>query len=263
MKKLIACALLVASVGANAIENTFTFTVESSGPDMYACNAGIKHVNPAGQVGYTVGDGVTATTNPGDYLQDVMQYSFGKYDEWTDTYTAIHTDKRVRANGSSAFTSVAGAGINTTFGAYRVNGNPQLETLVLKKLNFELSSERYGAEYFVDICYYGPRFDRGGNYFAADAEVTMTNTFSKNYLVKAGLVAKAELVCDGSVKASTAFAPMTSGNLKSFWNGVNIGEAKKVCVTRFSFKESSTGKRMNIEHGSEVVVRAEIVDPIL
>lgn len=266
MKKILSVVFAgLVSTSAFAIENTFTFTVESSGPDMYACNAGLKHKNPAGQVGYTVGDGTTLTNDGGDYLVDVMQYSFGEYDEWTDTYSPIHTNKRVSANGSNSWVAVAYDGQQrTNYGFYRVGNDPQGNTLVLENLKFELSSERYGAEYFVDICYYGPRFHNGavGTYYGASAQVTMTNTFSKDYLLQANLLVKGRLKCDGALVAETAYAPATSGNLSVLWNDLNIGSvAKKVCVTRFFFKEHSTGKRMNIEHGSNVVVRAEITDP--
>lgn len=262
MKKLVLAAALLGSLSAQAIENTFEFTVESSGPDMYACNAGIKHKDRNGSAGWGAGDSQTNTTNPGDYLQDVMEASWGSYDQWTETYTELGIGVKLRANGSNNFNTLFGESMGAS--AFRRHRDSDDNAVVLSALRFELSSERYGSEYFVDVCYYGPRFHSGpvGTHFVTEGEVTVTNTYDRTYLEKAGLQVKATLKCDGDVKVATEWEDLTSGSLKSLWNGLSLGgNAPRKCVARYHFRESLRGQRVNQEHGAEVRVRTEIVDP--
>lgn len=265
-KAILGLALLGLASSAQAVENTFTFDVLSSGPDIYACNAGIKHVNPQGQVGYDVNDSVTRTNDQGDYLQDVMMFSLKKYDQWTDTATNYVSSKRVRANGSDDWTTATGfSGMRSgNLNAHKDGfGTADEKSIVLADLTYELSSERYGTEYFVDVCYYGPRFHAGavGTHFVTDAEVTFTNLWFKNYREKSNLLVKAKLVCDGVLKKSTNWQS-ANVSFRSFWNNSSIGGAAyDKCVFRYSFKENTTEMRANIKHGAQVKVRSEITDP--
>lgn len=270
MKKvLLGMALAGLTLTANAVENHFTFDVLSSGPDIYACNAGIKHKNPSGSVGYDVGDSETDTEDTGDWLQDVMEYSLKKYDQWNDDTYNFVTNNRKSANGSNNYVTATGFTDTRSNNpsAHKIGYNTANElSVILSKLKFELSSERYGTEYFVDVCYYGPRFHDGGvngAYFGTDAEVTFTNLFFKNYRQKSNLLVRATLYCDGSVKKSTSWKSANT-SYRSFWNGHNLGtNAFTKCVFRYEFKENSTGMRANIKHGARVKVRSSINDPLL
>lgn len=284
-KALLAGALVATSFSSQAIENNFTFEVYSSGPNIYACNAGIKHQNIAETAGYVVGDNDTAAINPGDYLQDAYYYTFKEVFE-NDWYLSSDYDEsgHKRATGGSNYVLAKSGLYNFStsqalnLNAHRVggfNGNPR----VLTNLHFELSSEVYGTEYFVDICYYGSRgmadHYRVGTNLIAKSSATFTdisNILDKDYKQLSGLKTKATLVCrrGNSVvsEASTSWTSI-SNNLKQYWSNVNIinnsngydsGPSK--CVVRYSFKETNTDKlRVNIEHNMQVKLNTQITDP--
>ena len=266
-KAILGLALLGLSSSTQAVQNTFTFDVLSSGPDIYACNAGIKHVNPRGQVGYDVNDSVTRTNDQGDYLQDVMMFSLKEYQQWNNTVTNYVTAQRVRANGADDWVTATGfSGMKSDSPTRHKTGygTADEKSIVLSDLTYELSSERYGTEYFVDVCYYGPRFHSGavGTHFVTDAEVTFTNLWFKNYRKKSNLLVKAKLKCDGVTKKSTNWKS-ANVSFRSFWNSASIGgEAYTKCVFRYTFKENTTKMRKNIKHGAQVKVRSEITVPV-
>lgn len=267
MKKLISLLALVGLANnAHAITSEFTFDVLSSGPDIYVCNAGIKHLNPQGTLSDTQGNGTVSTDDPGDYLQDVMEYRLGEVDVWDISNVQYGSFHRVRANGSNNYRTATGfdATYSQDPNKHKIGFDSNTEkSIALTNLKFELSSERFGAEYFVDVCYYGPRFHSGpvGTYFAASAEVTFTNLFNNNYRSLSQLLVKGELYCDGSLKKSTNWSS-ANVSAKTLWNNHNLGGyAPQKCVTRYTFKENTTNNRPNGKHGARVKLKTEITDP--
>jgi len=265
-KALVGAAVVATSFSAQAIESTFTFKVLSSGPNIYACNAGIRHINTADQYGYDYGSGSdsvahTTTVNPGNYLQDAYWYKFVELVE-EDFYAVGPTRGKghKRANGSSNFVLAdATAPYNLVdaakdFDAHRVGGwygNPK----ALSGLQIELSSEVYGAEYFVDVCYTGSRDQSDhvsvGVRLAAKASVmfedltgtlqdsdhngigdseTNLGSLNRKYNDLAGLKVKAELVCSekGSITTSlknpagNGFADVSASNTFVAFNGNTV-----------------------------------------
>lgn len=273
MKLIIVAAVFFGSLASLAIENTFTFTVLSSGPDMFACNAGIRHINPRGQVGYDVDDSKTRTTDPGDYLQDAMVYSYYRYNTVTGDKTPIVINHKQRADGTRRYAQVVAGLRNNQFGTAGRNWDihrDEFENLVLGYLRFELSSERYGAEYFVDQCYYGPVFHSGpvGTQFVSNADVAFLDTRyhgirldSTTYINLGRLLFRAELRCNGSVVQATSWRS-ASENTHVTWADASLGPvALRKCVNRFYFKENHKKQRVNKGHGAGVRVHTEIVDP--
>lgn len=174
MKKPLALlAMFAMSNNASAITSEFTFDVLSSGPDIYVCNAGLRHINPAGSLSDRQGNGTVSTDDQGDYLQDVMEYRMGQWDIWTSQLSEGQ-DVRLRATGGSDYVTATGRTRNGSarLADHKSNfGSDTEKSNVLTYLKFEFSSERFGTEYFVDVCYYGPRFHSGpvGTSFQAKA----------------------------------------------------------------------------------------------
>ncbi|KYG62330.1 protease [Bdellovibrio bacteriovorus] len=161
MKLAAAAMLFIAAQNANAISLRFKFKTFSSGPDIYACNAGLRHEASAHKVCYFE-DTKTACTpqecngtvcntrcvctndNGGEYLMDYMKGSYSTWNqskvEWNQTWTST--------------TAQAGQGAYNTL-------VPHADAFKnrIKELSFNLGSELYGAEYFVDICYRGPQIE--------------------------------------------------------------------------------------------------------
>lgn len=167
MKLFIASLITVVaflSQDAHAISLRFKFKVFSSGPHIYACNAGLVSRTNNQRVCYFQGTTNTCTpddcsttgqncnsscvcssTNGGDYL---MNFGKLKFRDWKD-----HGDNSVTNPGTK------------TFQANSVDSWKQAFTDVeawdkrISDLSFELGSELYSAQYFVDICYRGPQIE--------------------------------------------------------------------------------------------------------
>jgi hypothetical protein len=152
-------ALVFMSVNAQAISLRYKFKVFSSGPNIYACNAGIIPQVTNKKVCYFQNTNQTCTptdcsttgetcdsscicsaSNGGDYL---MNYGVVSSQDWKD-------------NGDN---SVTGQVLNKSFSAN--NGGTYSQALTdseswskrITDLSFNLGSELYSAKYFVDICY--------------------------------------------------------------------------------------------------------------
>ncbi|MFP5519451.1 MAG: protease [Bdellovibrionia bacterium] len=167
MKHLfLAVAFIAASAfqSAEAISLRFKFKTFSSGPNIYACNAGIATPTTNKQVCYFEGtkdlctkkdctDGqvcntrcVCSSVNGGDWL---MNYGKAQVAPWVDNGEApagTWVSKTISAtNGSKVFT--------------QLHSDTDAWAKTIKELSFHLGSELYGASYFVDICYRGPQIE--------------------------------------------------------------------------------------------------------
>ncbi len=149
---------------ANAISLRFKFKVFSSGPIIYACNAGIMPQPTDRRVCYFQGTNQTCTptdcsttgqichsscvcssTNGGDWL---MNYGKLKYQDFKD-----HGDNTVTGAGSKTFRATDSNNWSQAFtDADAFNHR-------ITDLSYELGSELYTAKYFVDICYRGSQIE--------------------------------------------------------------------------------------------------------
>lgn len=152
-----ALALIVMSFDANALSLRYKFKVDSSGPRVYACNAGIMAQSTNNRVCYFAGTTNTCTptscsdsdkvchsscvcssTNGGDYLMN-----YGKL-KWTGQAPAT-------GQGSKTFRGTSLSQYEQAFSDSEAWGRK------ITDLSFHLGSELYSAKYFVDICYNGPQ----------------------------------------------------------------------------------------------------------
>jgi len=146
---------------SEAISLRFKFKTYSSGPSIYACNAGLRTPPLNKKVCYFEGTTNTCTPNDcadgqvcntrcicngdsgGDYL---MNYFAGTHVEWKDNGVIGDTNEtRVTGTGSNSWSTL----LNDTTSWSKS----------IKELSFNLGSELYGAQYFVDICYRGPQIE--------------------------------------------------------------------------------------------------------
>lgn len=163
MKKLLLMsALFMGAFSTQAARVKFNFDVYSSGSSIYPCNAGIKHKEPVGSVCYNPNtfnscnpDDVQQCLNNGEADCDcvctgeqngdhegTVDFLNAKYTNWTDhgdTPSSFGYEQIQANNHDNDFNKVFSE--SDKFGKR------------IKKLTVNLGSERYGAEYYVDICY--------------------------------------------------------------------------------------------------------------
>jgi len=162
---------------SQAISLRFKFKVFSSGPSIYACNAGIRHKHHQGKVCYFEGTTTSCTPNDckdktvcntqcvctgdrgGDNLMDYLKVDSV---DWTDHKA---TGDNIGETGLEHITRSA-----SYYGDwnYAIGDDATTWNKRIKELSFDLGSELYGAEYFVDICYRAPQIE----YFADNIPMT-------------------------------------------------------------------------------------------
>lgn len=216
MRKLLfaVTAFLAVTQAAFAINLTFKFDVYSSGPSIYACNAGIVHTD----AGRTCQDRVTGNVcspgcsagnahlcpidstpascvcsggdsdNQGGYRLDYLNVKYAGWVDNNQTLPSNFVSKRIEA-GQSTYKSLF-----TEFSQESFQNQ-------ITQMSVHLGSEQYGAKYFLDVCYRGPQIDYtgvGGINFAHKAKVTVTNLTDdsqKKYIELSGLKVKAVTKC--------------------------------------------------------------------
>lgn len=209
MRFFLTLSLLLGAFSASAIELSFNFTVNSSGPDIYACNAGIRRPqqNPrqvcylrdqnSGALSQTTcnsGDHncVCTGVNGGSWLQDYVVAEFTEVDSGNSARTVKAEMDRLGSSWSRLFGTPSGA-------------HPRVYPFQkqLNKVTFNLGSETFGTEYFLDVCYRGPQIqywdDGARTNFSLKARIAatdITNDRFGNYLNLSGLQVSAVAVCD-------------------------------------------------------------------
>ncbi|MEY4063964.1 MAG: hypothetical protein RIR26_172 [Pseudomonadota bacterium] len=262
-------AAFFASKSAQAADVNFNFRVNSSGADLYACDAGIYEPPLAGLMAR-------------GGAQSNVQASVSNYEpvSWSD--------RSVQANilpwPVPHFHTVAyPLGDEYTYGTsliQRLNTKISNEESSTNntKLTFNLASDYYGARYFVDFCLRGsqlPYLDGTHNYLISDG-ITATDIPSSTYLANAGLSVMAQIVCEE--RSSSTAEDWTTTNLRDSFGshlhglyGIGSGiyneettsqafsgsvkrpfgllhtfslsKPAKYCVVRYIFEENSTAKR--------------------
>ncbi len=251
---------------SQAVSLRFKFKVFSSGPDIYACNAGIRHKTHNTKVCYFEGTTTACTendcrdkgicntqcvctgTNGGESLMDYLKV------------TSVDWKDHKAGSDSNTDTGVEQIDKAAAYGggwSYAINDETSAWNKRIKELSFNLGSELYGAEYFVDVCYRGPQIE----YFADGvtmnasllAQVSATDFLAggvnpgdnsrdglsipgvvdgKTYTDLAGLQVKAYYVCD----------TQGVGNYKYAHNGSSASNGNyNTSVNEADFKTDSNG----------------------
>jgi len=212
-KALLMVALFAATFSASAIEVSFDFTVFSSGSSIYPCNAGIKHKKANDVVCYERTN-PTNSCNPnacetgqscdcvcsgtdGSYLMDFTEVSYANWSDHNETYPSS-SKASFAANQNKNFLFSNNVDANG-----KVSGNYFDKQLT--SLNFNLGSELFGAEYYLDVCFRGPQIDYAtagiNTNWVANAEATIQDLTGgyASYAAVAGLTVDSEIVCDYQV----------------------------------------------------------------
>jgi hypothetical protein len=203
----------LAAQSAFAMNLEFQFDINSSGPSMYACNAGLKHGGEAKicfdkvtglscDQGCALGNtsACTENTSPntcactgeenGNQGGSYMDFLSANWGDWSDNQDTSSAPYVLKLSDFSL-------DWKTLFPLSSEYAHQ------LKNLTINLGSEIYGAEYFVDICYRGPQIDYKdipNLNFSLLGKVTVTNLKAAgvnftNYQDLSKLMVKAETKC--------------------------------------------------------------------
>lgn len=221
------------STSALAVKLDFSFNVNSSGPSIYPCDAGIKHDNHKEQVCYDRSNQSScdptvciegepcncvctggSDSNSDDYTQDFFTASHAT---WTDNGSPIPQEMSSTVTAS-----------NQDFSRIFTDKNEWDNQLT--SLTYNLGSERYGSEFYLDVCYRGPQLDYdgnpSGNKYSMKLQSTITDLIAVNglrYSELSGLQVKVTATCDlqGSGNSS---GPATDNAQDHQINGVSGGD---------------------------------------
>ncbi len=286
MKSLLSLVALLFVVSANthAISLAFKLDIFSSGSSIYACNAGLVHPSHAKRVCYER-DNPTRSCNPGVCNDDVQECNCvctgdalngsDAGEHTADFFTVSAKDWSdhglVGANSSTRKLLAVGEDFVQRFtdaDAY----NRQLSSLV-----FNLGSERYGAVYFLDVCYRAPQISYPTNFnngyttnYTHDKQVTISDlTPGYTYEDLAGLKVKTVTSC--TKKNGQEFTAHESG-----WRSFNANDVINypetaitnqvaTCKVRYYFKESNRSgveslRLWNVQH-AQVCTYTSFNDP--
>lgn len=257
MKSLLSLmfGLMLLSFNANAISLTFKLDIFSSGTDIYACNAGLKHKGYEGRVCYER-DNPENSCNPGTCTSGEMcncvctgdtLNNDGQGEYRLDYMTASYRDWADHGEiGANAGSTVREAGLNSF---NQLWNNQTAFGKELSSLTFNLGSERYGAVYFLDVCFRATQisYDYPGTTinYSHDKQVTITDLSQNgyNYEELSGLVVKTVVQCKAKNQSwyKVEETPWTAfnGNDLIDYSKRNITKDLEKCKVRYLFKESN------------------------
>ncbi|NBO39300.1 hypothetical protein EBU99_12040 [bacterium] len=274
----LATAGFFAAQSANAADINFNFLVNSSGSDLYACDAGI--FDPA----FLLPVGVR-----GSAAQSNIQASVAAYNNGNPIPLASWTDKTIQSNvvlpplaqfhtvaypsGYPGFLTPVIDRLNT------VISNSESDT-DYTKLTFNLASDNYGARYFVDFCFRGSQlpYPAGQYEYHVRDVVSAADIDSGTYLTDADLDVQGKLVCQSRSSSTgedwstttindvfllgllgldgvplsqthTTSANAFSGTAQNVFGSilsphdVTLNAPAKYCVIRYIFRERSSAPR--------------------
>ena len=279
---------------AQAADITFNFLVNSSGADIYACDAGIWEPQGPPHLFYNRPTGA----------QSNIQARVGAYNNgnpigsWNDILVQGNTT--LPFFGVPQFHTVAYPSgypgltpVNTRLATVIDNANYGDGGTSAGELTFNLASDVYGARYFVDFCLRGsqvPYLAGTFGYEIADY-VTATDIASGNYLANAQLEVQGKLVCDkrtsptaenwASTLITDAFSlgalgldgvplPQTITTTANSFSGTGqsvfgspttlslTNAPAKYCVIRYIFRELATAPRLWDLNSAEFTINLSV-----
>jgi hypothetical protein len=279
---------------AQAADVTFNFLVNSSGADLYACDAGIWEPQGPPHLFYNRPTGA----------QSNLQARVGTYNNgnpilsWTDILVQGNTQLPVL--GVPAFhTAAYPAGypaltpVITRLNTVLANQDYAGGGTSAGELTFNLASDVYGARYFVDFCFRGsqvPYATGSYDYQIADY-VTAADIPSGNYLANSQLEVQGKLVCDkrtsptaenwastqiidlfslGAVGLDGVPLPQTITTAANSFSGSGqsvfgspasltlTNAPAKYCVIRYIFRELATSQRVWDINSAEFTINLSV-----
>lgn len=294
--KIVSILLFALSFSVNAANLTFDFGVQSSGTSLYACNAGIKHNDPAGRICYdrstTNRCNPTACVNSQQNCNCVCTGGFSNDDgEFRlDYFRAEASNWADNGQSPTGRETVRVAAGKTSYAQYIEN--KQRFKKQIHSLDFFLGSERYGTEYFVDVCFRAPQVSQGGNLsndtlnWSISRSATITDISSTNfnddnfnlgngsvfysnipYHVDANLKVRSTLVCKDKsgntvIKKTSNWASFAAGQVVNYAREMTQSDLRG-CFVRYWFKESNKKVRTWRLQQSKVSTKSSFNESVL
>jgi len=212
--------------------------------EVYACNAGLRHKDHNDGLCFDMNQGGAIVPNcslssncicSGENLPQVLNsFDYMSYEIGQMSTSQVSYSSEQKTAGRQSYNQA------TTSQGYSVL-NPE------KGVSFFLGSERFGSEYFVDLCWniLNPALENFRLKATVSTQVT-ENTFGSNggYLDYAGLLHRAGVFCDTNDSGPLNFSstPHYMTNESSFQPALNqfsyTFEEKRACFARLLFKET-------------------------
>jgi hypothetical protein len=212
-KACAALTLFIFTFDANAISLRYKFKVDSSGPRMYACNAGVMAQSTGNRVCYkpnketctptscSTADKVChsscvcSSTNGGDYLMN-----YGKL-KWVGQSPST-------GEGAKTFRGTSTSQYEQAFSDSDAWGKR------ITDLSFHLGSELYSAKYFVDICYNAPQVE----YYEDGIQSNFVLSYAQAYAIDALYTGKTpgENSRDGMVMGQGDYTKLAGVQVEAF-----------------------------------------------
>ena len=256
MKSLVLAASLLISLGAEAGFIAFTVPTPKTNEGLYLCNAGVSHKRGASST-------ATPCVEGGDCSEEAISDPARGNDGIS--YQALQDDGMLRRFAISAPKNGNYATISPMNGGW---------TNKITELNVSLSSEVYGAKYFLEFCYQGPIAELAGKHKNEDLSKGIYQlhaslfTNSVSYIRTVDLATRMSWSCDlrsagsatkarspyelipnsyeidatQSVIASLSNAANTAVSFTHTLNS-NSSRVPRFCVVRFEFAENSSAVR--------------------
>lgn len=259
--------MLIALTQADAISLRFKSKIFSSGPDIYACNAGVASAFLQNSVCYFRGTNTYCTPTSCDNAKENCNTNCLCLDKGGqgDTYVNKLLLKYKAYNA---------AGLVTTPVTLPASG-PKFESVFssVDSWNREIGdvathfmTEAYTGSYFIDICYRGTQIPNGGGYFVLSSEASAIpflvtdlvgyssfdnnrtgldfNVLGQLYTDKAGLTVERFVVCGTSTTTSEFVLNGTTG--------VPSGPVSGATFYNSSSEASLRASAQTVAHGSTI-----------
>ena len=157
MKSIVNILILAASLVLTSVASATFVVTPTISEDLYACNAGISHPKPSGDLCMfqDTNQACSKASCNGDSNCETRCVCYSDVvagDRFSVNYEDLLMPESSGARFRGAMKSVQGNGsnFNTLF------NTSEIWTKKITSLHFDFSSERYGTKYFVDFCYLGP-----------------------------------------------------------------------------------------------------------
>jgi hypothetical protein len=274
--KILISAIFI-DINAECADFNFNFIINSSGADLYACDAGV----------YDAG----LLNKGGSIEQSYLQTIVGRYNKGNDIRSAsgLFVQNNTLLPPADNFrTAVYHRGFSESTIIKRLNSVIGFYTPRWSewKLRFNLASDYYGASYFIDFCFRGSM----SNFSTGDGKIKMVKVYDSvtskdlvgiNYPMNAQLQVAGQIVCEernsptdenwfqttitdnfsdgllglggGSASYLSALPTFSvfSGASKSVFGdtaetaaSVTLNNPAKFCVIRYVFRENSDKRRL-------------------
>jgi hypothetical protein len=266
MNFIVVITLLLGLVQVNAISLRFKSKIFSSGPDIYACNAGIASAFLQNSVCYFKGTKNFCTPTSCSTAKENCNTNClcidkgGQGETYLNKLLLKYKAYNTAAVPVPTFKNGAGPKFEAVFSSVD-SWNREISDVAT-----HFMTEAYTGSYFIDICYRGTQIPNGGGYFVLSSEASAIpflvtdllgygsfdndrngldfNVVGEIYTEKAGLTVERHVVC-GTSSATSEF--VINGT-----SGVPSGPVSGATFYNSSAEASLRASAQTVAHGSTI-----------